>query len=107
MKVMVHFLETYQNDTTARSNRIVDAEFLADAMDAIEYNKRNDPHFRWTPHRELQIKLIQDALPEMYVDPLQFSWPFRRAVIEDMTQSSGDTDERGKTVDAAETKPTS
>ena len=93
MKVAVHFLQTIEGGLTVHSRKVVDADFLSDAMDAIEYNRRDDKGFQWLPSRELQVKLIQDALPDMYADPLHFSWPFRRAMIEEMAKRKEGVDE--------------
>lgn len=81
MRVLVHF------KCDGRAEKWpVDPKYLREEMDAIEYRFQDHEDFDWVPERDLQITLIEDMLPEAYIDPFQFSWPFRRAVIENQAR---------------------
>jgi len=80
MRVAVHF-EVSEGGSVYHKTKIVETDFLEEEMDAIEFAHRKDETFCWLPFRDLQIKLIKTALPDMFVDPLHFSYDFRRAVI--------------------------
>jgi len=81
MRIAIHF-EKSEGKLIHHATKVVDSDVLDEEMNAVENGYKDDKAFRWVPERALQKKLIEEALPDMYVDPLVFSWPFRRAVIE-------------------------